>query len=155
MKKRRCGGSEDLKRSRRGVNADETELNWTEPDSATTISGRFLFYTAMKESANRISPYAARTGIQGRERMARRKKRPVKYCDDLERLVQSDLPFLGKRKHFICDPGEGRYEPRALMKRAEYPANTLTGPWWLLGNKAKWLLSDLLCLSTAALHLWL
>lgn len=28
------------------------------------------------------------------------------------------------------------------MKRTEYPANTLTGPRWLLGNKAKWLLSD-------------
>lgn len=41
------------------------------------------------------------------------------------------------------------------MKRAEYPANTLTGPRWLRGDKAKWLLSDLVCLSTAALHLWL
>lgn len=41
------------------------------------------------------------------------------------------------------------------MKGAEYLANTLTGPWWLLGDKAKWLLSDLVCLSAAVLHLWL
>lgn len=32
------------------------------------------------------------------------------------------------------------------MKRGRHPANTLTGPRGLLGNKAKWLLSDLVCL---------
>lgn len=92
------------------------------------------------------------------------KERPVKYTDKLKRHcvcvcfwdILSDLPFLGRKKYFSCDPGESRYEPGALMKRAEYPANTLTGPRWLLGNKAKWLLSDLVCLSsTAAVHLWL
>lgn len=61
----------------------------------------------------------------------------------------------GKKKHFIGDPGESRYEPGILIKRAEYPTNTLTGPRWFLGNKAKWLLSDSVRLSTAALHLWL
>lgn len=60
-----------------------------------------------------------------------------------------------KTKLFIRDPGEGRYEPGALMKRVEHPTNTLTGPWWLVGNKAKWLLSDSARLSTAAPHLWL
>lgn len=68
--------------------------------------------------------------------------------------MQSAAPFLGKI-YFISDSGESRYEPGALMKRTEYPANTLTGPRWLLGNKAKWLLSDSLCLSAAAPHLWL
>ena len=73
-------------------------------------------------------------------------------------ITWKDFPGLHhqeEKKYFICDPGESRYEPGALMKRAEYPANTLTGPRWILGNKAKWLLSDLVCLSTAALHLWL
>lgn len=69
--------------------------------------------------------------------------------------MQSDLHILGEKNHLICDPGESRYEPGTLIKRAEYPANTLTGPWWLLGDKAKWLLSDLVRLSTAVLHLWL
>lgn len=59
------------------------------------------------------------------------------------------LRFLGKTKHFIQDPSECRYEPETLMKRVECPANILTGPWWLVGNKVKWLLSDLVCLSTA------
>lgn len=41
------------------------------------------------------------------------------------------------------------------MKRAEHPANTLTGPQWILGNGAKWLLSDVVRLSAAVVHLWL
>lgn len=73
----------------------------------------------------------------------------------ITRAIWSSLFGKKKKTHFICDPGESRYEPGALMKRAEYPANTLTGPRWLLGNKAKWLLSDLVCLSTAVPHLWL
>lgn len=52
-------------------------------------------------------------------------------------------------KSFISGPGESREEPGALMKRVRHPANTLTGPRWLLGNKAKWLLSDLVCLGAA------
>lgn len=80
----------------------------------------------------------------------------MKYGDKQKKKAAMWLsPFLGQTKHFICDPGESKYEPGALMKRVEHPANTVTGPWWLLGNKAKWLLSDLVCLSTAALHLWL
>lgn len=128
------------------------------------------FYAAMKENTNSISPYEAKER-QAKELLLCKEKRemPVKCTDKLKRLktpelhwkkkahVQSDLLFRGKNppSHFICDTGESRYEPGALMKRAEYPANTLTGPRWLLGNKAKWLLSDLVCLSTAAPHLWL
>lgn len=59
------------------------------------------------------------------------------------------LHFLGKTKHFIQDPSESRYDPETLMKRVKCPANILTGPWWLVGNTVKWLLSDLVCLSTA------
>lgn len=93
---------------------------------------------------------------------------PLKYSDKLKRrrmpwlhqgkkYMQSDLPFFGRggKQILIFDTGESRYDPGALMKRTEYPANTLTGPRWLLGNKAKWLLSDLVYLSTAAPHLWL
>lgn len=60
---------------------------------------------------------------------------------------------IRKYKAFVRDPGERRYEPGALMKRVEQPTNTLKGPWWLLGNKAKWLLSESARLSAAASHL--
>lgn len=63
----------------------------------------------------------------------------MKYIDKLKRVEKKVARLKGKNKslllggkggknHFICDPGGSRYEPGALMKRTEYPANTLTGP---------------------------
>lgn len=40
-------GTEDVEAQRissgLGVHTDETELNWTEPDSAATVGGRFSY----------------------------------------------------------------------------------------------------------------
>lgn len=63
----------------------------------------------------------------------------MKYIDKLKRVEKKVARLKGKKQispfrgirgknHFICDPGGSRYEPGALMKRTEYPANTLTGP---------------------------
>lgn len=125
----------------------KTGLSWTR-QSAEGFTLHF----------NRIFPYVAERGSQGDTTLLEEWQkclwsRLINWKNKKIKNLQSDL-FLGKTKHFICDPGESRYEPGALMKRVEHPANTLTGPWWLLGNKAKWLLSDLVCLSTAAPHLW-
>lgn len=147
----RCLISEDQE----STHPDETELDsvFILPWRRSRISERQprSFVRRMKKRkqlwSTLINLKNAKTKKQTNNNNYEKKKKKKRACN----LI---FPFWEKY-HFICDPGESRYEPGALMKRAEYPANTLTGPRWLLGDKAKWLLSDLVCLSTAALHLWL
>lgn len=97
---------------------DWTGLSWTQPRQSVkgfyctqpwrrTKPRRYSFVRRMKKNACQVHWFKLKMQQQQQQKT------------HMHLIFPLGEGIGGKKKHFICDPGERRYEPGTLIKRAE------------------------------------